>query len=57
MIQKGKQYAFIKGLIDSGISIKCSEKVFPSEERIKSEHMKNKIPFDEIKSKIDEGLK
>ena len=55
MIQKGKQYAFIKGVIDSGIDIKCSEKAFPIEERIKGEHMKNKIPFDEIKKKIGEG--
>lgn len=46
-------YGFIKGLIDSGIAIKCKEEAFPSEERIKGEHMKNKINVEEIKSKID----
>lgn len=52
MIHKGKQYAFLKGLIDAGLKIECPEEAFPSEERIKGDHMKNKIPFDEIKNKI-----
>ena len=52
-LHKTKTYAFLKGLIDSGVEIKCNEETFPSEERIKGEHMKNKIPFEEIKSKIE----
>ncbi len=52
-LHKNRAYAFLKGLIDSGIEIKCQEKVFPDESRIKGKHMKNKIPFDEIKSKIE----
>jgi large subunit ribosomal protein L18 len=55
MIQKGKQHAFIKGVVDSGISINCPEEAFPDEKRIKGEHMKNKISFDEIKLKIDKS--
>jgi large subunit ribosomal protein L18 len=53
MIHKNKIYAFLKGLIDSGIKINCKKECFPEEERIKGQHMKGKIPFDEIKSKID----
>jgi len=41
------------GLKDSGLDIKCPEEAIPSEERIKGEHLKNKISFDEIKSQIE----
>jgi len=53
-LHKTKIYAFIKGLIDSGLKIKFDEKkeIFPSNERIKGEHLKNKIPFEKIKEKI-----
>lgn len=54
-LHKTRVYAFLKGLIDAGVEIKCSEETFPSEERVKGEHLKNKIPFDQIKSKIDES--
>ncbi len=53
VLHKTKIYAFIKGLIDSGIKVKCAKENFPDESRIKGEHLKNKIPFDEIKSKIE----
>ena len=53
MIHKTKTYAFLKGLIDGGITIDCKEDAFPPEDRLKGEHMKNKIPFEEIKSKIE----
>jgi large subunit ribosomal protein L18 len=52
-IHKNKIYAFLKGMIDSGIKIECKKEFFPEEQRIKGQHLKNKIPFDEIKSKID----
>jgi large subunit ribosomal protein L18 len=51
-IQKTKVFAFLKGLIDAGAKIQCKEETFPTEERIKGEHLKNKIDFDAIKSKI-----
>jgi len=51
-VHKSKLYAFIKGLIDSGINLKYNEGIFPDENRIRGEHLKNKIPFEQIKSKI-----
>jgi len=53
MIHKNKLYAFIKGIIDSGLKISCKEEAFPSEDRLNGEHLKNKINVQEIKSKID----
>ena len=55
MIHKTRAYAFIQGLIDSGIKIECEKETFSGESRIKGEHLKNKIPFDEIKQKINLG--
>ena len=48
-IHKTKVFAFLKGLIDSGIKIKCKEEAFPEEKRI----IKEGIKVDEIKSKIN----
>ena len=54
-IHKSKIFAFLKGVADSGVKIKTGEKkdIFPAEERIEGKHLKNKIPFQEIKSKIE----
>jgi len=52
-IHKTKVYGFLKGLIDSGIDIKCDEKIFPSEEKIKGENLKEKIDTQKIKSEIE----
>jgi len=52
MIHKTKTYAFLKGLKDGGLDIDCENKFCPNESRLKGEHMKNKIPFEEIKSKL-----
>ncbi|MBU0894331.1 MAG: 50S ribosomal protein L18 [Nanoarchaeota archaeon] len=52
-LHKTKIYAFLKGLVDAGVKIKTKEKVFPSEDIIKGSNLKNKIPFEEIKSKIE----
>lgn len=51
-LHKTKVYAFLKGLIDSGIEISCDEECFPEESRIKGEHMKNKVDIEKIKSSI-----
>lgn len=53
VLHKTKVYGFLKGLIDSGIIIECKPECFPDEARIKGSHLKNKISFDEIKSKMD----
>ena len=39
-IHKSKIFAFLKGVADSGLGIKCDEETFPKESRIKGEHMK-----------------
>lgn len=55
VLHKNKAFAFLKGLKDSGIEIKCEEKFFPAEERIKGKHLKKDFSkiFEEIKSKIE----
>lgn len=52
-LHKSKIFSFIKGMIDSGIKIQCKKECFPEESRIEGKHLKAKIPFTEIKSKID----
>lgn len=52
VLHKTKLYGFLKGLKDSGIEIECKEEMFPKEEKIKGAFLKNKINFEEIKSKI-----
>ncbi len=52
-LDKSKVYGFLKGLVDSGIEISCKDECFPEEERLEGGSLKNKIPFKEIKSKID----
>nr|AJS12605.1 50S ribosomal protein L18P [uncultured archaeon] len=51
-IHKSNIFGFIKGLIDSGIKISCKKEALPDEERIKGEHLTNKIPFEKIKIAI-----
>lgn len=53
VIRKNKVYSFLNGLIDAGIKIECKKEFFPDKKSIAGEHLKNKIPFNEIKSKID----
>ncbi len=52
-IPKSKPYAFVKGLIDSGISIPHNEKVLPNQEQIKKKTIKNKIDINKIKENIE----
>jgi len=57
-IPKSKVYAAVKGVIDAGIEVPCSEDVFPVEERIRGEHItkyaaesKNPKQFSKVKEK------
>jgi large subunit ribosomal protein L18 len=54
-LSKNRGYAFLKGIIDSGVKIKCDEKQFPEEERISGKNLKEDFSkiFKEIKSKIE----
>ncbi len=36
-------FAVVKGLIDGGLDISANEKVFPSEERLNGEHLKDDV--------------
>ena len=56
-IHKNKIYAFIKGLIDSGLEISCKEEAFPDEDRINGKHLKNKVNVPEIIKKISGSSK
>ncbi len=48
-------YAVVKGLLDAGIEIPCSEKVLPSQDRINGEHMEkfNADILKKVKANID----
>lgn len=54
-----KIYAALKGLIDAGIKIPCSEGILPKEERIKGKHINENIQkaFEKTKSEIEKGIK
>jgi len=56
-LHKSNIFGFIKGIIDAGIEISCKEEALPDEERIKGEHLTNKIPFEKIKIAILEKKK
>lgn len=53
-LHKTKLFGFLKGMIDAGVEINCKDEAFPDDLRISGEHLKNKIPFEEIKNKIGE---
>jgi large subunit ribosomal protein L18 len=57
VLSKNRTFAFIKGLIEAGVKIKCPEEDFPEEERIEGKHMKKDFSktFKEIKSNIEKG--
>ncbi len=56
VLSKTRTYAFIKGLVDSGIKIKYKGE-FPDEDKIKGKYLKKSLRFDEIKKKIEENEK
>ncbi len=56
LVKGSRLYAVIKGGIDAGLEIPCSEEVLPSEKRIKGEHIvkyskenKDKTQFSKVK--------
>jgi large subunit ribosomal protein L18 len=53
-IHKTRPYAFLKGLIDSGLKLAHDSKIFPEEDRIKGKNMKKDFSsvFEKIKSNI-----
>ncbi len=57
IIGKNKAFAFIKGLVDAGIKIKCDEENFPEQDRIEGKNLKKDFSktFKEIKSKLEKA--
>ena len=57
VLSQNKTFAFIKGLVDAGIKVKCPEEHFPDEERISGKHLREDFSkiFKEIKLKIEGG--
>ena len=55
VLHKNRAFAFLKGLKDSGIEVKCKEEFFPNEDRIRGKHLKKDFSkiFEGIKSKIE----
>jgi large subunit ribosomal protein L18 len=55
VIRKNKVFAFLKGVLDSGVEVSCPEENFPEQERIEGKNMKKDFSktFKEIKSKIE----
>ena len=55
VISKNRAFAFLKGIVDAGIKIKCDEEQFPEEERLQGKNMREDFSktFKEIKSKIE----
>lgn len=51
-VKKSKVYATLKGVIDAGIKVPCSEEVFPNEERIKGQHITDYVK--QIKGKSNQ---
>ena len=54
-LKGSRVFAVVKGLIDGGLDIPANEKVFPSEERLNGEHLKDDVKS--IIAKIKGGLK
>ena len=54
-VNKSRAFAFIKGLVDSGIKIKHDKDSFPDEEKIKGKKLKRdfSVLFSKVKSKIE----
>lgn len=48
-------FAVVKGLIDGGLNINANEKVFPSEERLNGEHLKDEVKtnIEKVKSNLE----
>lgn len=54
-IHKTKTFAFLKGLVDSGLKIKHDAKTFPEDDRIEGKHLKKDFSkfFDKVKSNVE----
>jgi large subunit ribosomal protein L18 len=58
VISKNRAFAFLKGIADAGVEIKCDEEQFPEQERLEGANMREDFSktFNEIKSKIEKAI-
>ena len=49
--------AALKGVVDAGLEVPANSETFPSDERIKGEHLKVKNDVEKVKSTIDSEIK
>jgi len=54
-LKGGRVFSVVKGLVDGGLDIPANEKVFPSEERLNGEHLKDDVKA--MIAKVKEKLK
>ncbi len=54
-LKGSRVFAVVKGLIDGGLDIPANESVFPSEERLNGEHLKDEVKA--MITKVKEALK
>ncbi len=54
-IAKSREYAFLKGVVDSGVIIPHGKEVFPDESRILGKHLKKSVPAEKIKQEIEKN--
>lgn len=57
LVRGGRVSAMLKGAVDSGLEVACSEEIFPKKDRIQGKHLKNPLKVEELKKKIDEMVK
>lgn len=51
----GRVFSVVKGLVDGGLDIPANEKIFPTEERLNGEHLKDDVKT--MIAKVKEALK
>ena len=54
-LKGSRVFAVVKGLVDGGLDISANEKVFPSEDRLNGEHLKDDVKV--MIAKVKEALK
>ncbi|MEX0932590.1 MAG: 50S ribosomal protein L18 [Candidatus Pacearchaeota archaeon] len=56
-VYKNRIFAFLKGMVDSGVDLKHDKKTFPEEERIQGKSLKKDFSneFSKIKANIENG--
>ncbi len=54
-VKGSRVFAALKGMVDAGLYVPHSEEVYPSEDRIKGEHISEEIAkmFEEVKAKME----